>query len=697
MSQKAGRNFSLNEVGRTSLLDEADENLSSTTISCGVISFLSKLFKHRFGSMLNHWLASSLRSGDSKRLLGALFPPSFASVQRTRFGLNISNSKQNFNENSFPFPPFSNILDFLGGNLNNSSYYDLDNTLGVIPNGTLPAFLTFLSDQSSSPYIKLHQLCDVAVDCPGSFDEMYCPGRFYCTNGKPLYVESSQVMDGVADCSDVSDEWVESPIRHRLSSKNSLIESWVLQVLVWVIGISALSGNLIVIVSTIASLVNANCTCVTSAFKKRRLQSHNGKRISGMNRSFHHKPRPSKRSRLVRTWNSVLVLNLATADMLMGVYLTWLAAISSSFEKQSSKQLAESQYWNFDRKWRTSASCNALGVMLVVSSQTSVFTLIALTSLRLFTVLKPFACYRLKFKFLALTCCSTWIISIILAAVPVIPTLKNSFVKEAFVSLPQIHPPDVNKTTAEILVKKVALVGNSTNVFSTATLSWRKMYQYMQENAQNVPNWRLYGYYSEDSVCMPKLFVNPKEDTFWGYTLTLIIINCASVVYIAIAYTTICLRSSRKRKKVQLSTKITFVDATNKEKTNSNNNDASNISKAENLCEKSSSSSKNMLYQRSTSTNSKKEESVRQRHTNSANEIQQRVALLVATDCACWIPICVMSFVSVAGYSIPQTAYAITAVGLLPINSALNPILYSRFIRSLWLKCWSTLPMKRSA
>ena len=57
-----------------------------------------------------------------------------------------------------------------------------------------------------------------------------------------------------------------------------------------------------------------------------------------------------------------------------------------------------------------------------------------------------------------------------------------------------------------------------------------------------------------------------------------------------------------------------------------------------------------------------------------------KIVRLIVTDLICWIPICIMSFISFAGYIIPDVVYPITAILLVPINSAANPWLYSSFL-----------------
>ncbi|XP_071944557.1 uncharacterized protein [Antedon mediterranea] len=55
-----------------------------------------------------------------------------------------------------------------------------------------------------------------------------------------------------------------------------------------------------------------------------------------------------------------------------------------------------------------------------------------------------------------------------------------------------------------------------------------------------------------------------------------------------------------------------------------------------------------------------------------------RMAVIVATDFCCWVPIIIMGILSLTtSVNIPATVYAWAAVFILPINSAINPYLYT--------------------
>ncbi|XP_064489442.1 relaxin receptor 1-like isoform X7 [Ornithodoros turicata] len=57
--------------------------------------------------------------------------------------------------------------------------------------------------------------------------------------------------------------------------------------------------------------------------------------------------------------------------------------------------------------------------------------------------------------------------------------------------------------------------------------------------------------------------------------------------------------------------------------------------------------------------------------------IAKRFAFIVGTNFFCWMPIVIMKIAAIAGMPISEALYAWVAVFLLPVNSALNPVLYT--------------------
>ncbi|KAH3712735.1 hypothetical protein DPMN_072490, partial [Dreissena polymorpha] len=68
---------------------------------------------------------------------------------------------------------------------------------------------------------------------------------------------------------------------------------------------------------------------------------------------------------------------------------------------------------------------------------------------------------------------------------------------------------------------------------------------------------------------------------------------------------------------------------------------------------------------------------VRKIQDKNDSAMARRMTLIVATDFFCWVPIILLGFASLGGATIPTEVYAWVAVFILPLNSAVNPVLYT--------------------
>nr|XP_039255128.1 G-protein coupled receptor GRL101-like [Styela clava] len=69
-----------------------------------------------------------------------------------------------------------------------------------------------------------------------------------------------------------------------------------------------------------------------------------------------------------------------------------------------------------------------------------------------------------------------------------------------------------------------------------------------------------------------------------------------------------------------------------------------------------------------------------------AIKMQKKITLIILTDFLCWMPVCVMGFLTVSGINIPYDAYVLVGWIIIPINSSLNPFLYSDGPDYVWEK-----------
>ncbi|CAK8682153.1 unnamed protein product [Clavelina lepadiformis] len=147
---------------------------------------------------------------------------------------------------------------------------------------------------------------------------------------------------------------------------------------------------------------------------------------------------------------------------------------------------------------------------------------------------------------------------------------------------------------------------------------WECAKTFLKENFPRLLPIRKIGFYGRTTTCMPTFYVN-HNDVFWPFSIAMITINFCLFLFVLLGYVIVWKRLSTQAGDV-----------------------------------------------------------IMDRKQDSA--LQWRVFRLIATDSICWIPICIMSYVSISGISIGPGLEHFTSGVLLPINSALNPILYSPFI-----------------
>ncbi|XP_071795620.1 uncharacterized protein [Asterias amurensis] len=134
----------------------------------------------------------------------------------------------------------------------------------------------------------------------------------------------------------------------------SLMQNTLLRVSMWVLGLSALIGNAVVIIQRIKESCDR--------------KSHN---------------HPSRVSR------SIMVLGLAVSDFMMGVYMLIIAG-ADVYYGEGYSQIA--------KQWRSTVVCQIAGVLSVMSSEASVF-IVTLISVDCFiSIVHPFSRWRLRRK-----------------------------------------------------------------------------------------------------------------------------------------------------------------------------------------------------------------------------------------------------------------------------------------------------------
>jgi len=154
--------------------------------------------------------------------------------------------------------------------------------------------------------------------------------------------------------------------KDEFSSCSDLMKNKAVQVCVWILGFTALVGNLFVILMRV---------------------------IVKEDNKVH----------------SFLLTNLAISDLLMGVYLLIIAFQDVQWQ---------GEYFKHDIDWRTGKMCEYTGVLSMISSEVSVLMLTLITTDRLICIVFPFKVRRINRKFAYIFVAGIWVFGTLIAIIP---------------------------------------------------------------------------------------------------------------------------------------------------------------------------------------------------------------------------------------------------------------------------------------
>jgi len=432
--------------------------------------------------------------------------------------------------------------------------------------------------------IEQDKICDLKADCLDNSDEINCPDttHFYCLSGETIFVSKDKCLNSVWDCKDGSDECPpESYQENIFSDRKELFKNIFMRICVWITGSLSIIANILVVL-----------------FSKRKLQH-------------------CRQKNSVAYCNRLLVLHLAISDFLMGVSLFILANNSLKFS---------GDYCIHDVKWRSSGTCNLIGVLTMLSTQASINILTVLTSLRLYVTMKPMTLNMVRHRLCWIVIFFSWLLALIFSAIPVLKPHK--FATQYWIAQQSFFKTSlVTSDSIQKYLSKNNQIINTSQVLDEG-------FWFSNEANSTFPNRfikikGIFGYYSSQSICFPNFYTETTHPHF-TYSFCIILYNTLAMCFIAISYFLIY-RKSLVKKMVSTDVNNSSVD--------------------------------------------------QDRRT-----LRRRITLVVMTNNCCWSPICIMAYMSFAGFSLPSVAYSLSAVFLLPINSFLNPMIYSMLHRRAYKK-----------
>ena len=338
----------------------------------------------------------------------------------------------------------------------------------------------------------------------------------------------------------------------------------------------------------------------------------------------------------------LLLLNLCCADFLMGVYVTVFSSLRS--------------YTNYEFNFNL---CNALGVISITSNQVSVTILVMISAYRLYGILFPYKHVHLKIVLILL--CFTWVFWIVVACLPTLNynVFSFSFSRAIVVkgeNLTIIFPKvsaffnDLLKHASYLPDDFAYLVKNIT-YFKSNKVIFNAIKSFgIADLTQN--NWEILGYFIPGAACTIDFLVANQHE-YKIYVLSLLLFNLTSFLFIFITCIIIL-------KQLPISIDIfSCILGNNQQKVN-----------------------------------------IGKRHKSFENQkIISKLMLIVLTDFVCWVPICIIGlYYFIQSLTTSECNFCLyhnfrewvanVVLVLIPINSIINPFIYSINIWSNIFKCW---------
>ena len=206
---------------------------------------------------------------------------------------------------------------------------------------------------------------------------MFCPKRFKCNANGKVSIDVQFMSDGKADCDDSSDEnecFSASRTTRTFSSDSEMKADPVIKAAFWIMGSLVIVENACVIANGLAFLKK------TRAFDSIKFQH-------------------------------AIILNIAIADFIMGIYLLAIAFYDMSFSEV---------YGGVDRDWRSSLKYSIIGSLTVISRETSCFLMVILTAFRLKNITNAIESLSLSVHPWKILICMAWIFSLLIGMVPML-------------------------------------------------------------------------------------------------------------------------------------------------------------------------------------------------------------------------------------------------------------------------------------
>jgi len=274
----------------------------------------------------------------------------------------------------------------------------------------------------------------------------------------------------------------------------------------WLLGLLAITGNMIV-------LVNSS-----------RLLKQSYRTFSNVQK-IHH----------------IMLINLALADFLTGVHVVGRCVLLSIANVGDGTRKDDPQHL-----------CKILGVITVLSSQMSVTVLILITSFRFYSIFKPLKKLNLNVAYVLIAL--SWILWIFIGSAPL---LNVERVQQVFGFFKDTGckgtPYRFTYTLMRDYIQQFIKSFNSACSFASKSplqlrggLKTQHLLKILQHLKLVSKGPSFYNYYEEGSFCAPNLYLSSVDHhRFFG--LSLLAFNFTAFFYLLVAYLSICFKSAERK------------------------------------------------------------------------------------------------------------------------------------------------------
>jgi hypothetical protein len=273
-------------------------------------------------------------------------------------------------------------------------------------------------------------------------------------------------------------------------------------------------------------------------------------------------------------------------------------------------------------QWLTSSYCSLLGVFSTVGSQLSLLSMATLSISRLLNINTLLSTdpttLRSNLKIIAIFAFLLFV-SIGLAVFPLLPSYENFFVNGLYYDKVTLFTGIVDKST------HYRILQSYNGRYKNKPLSWfmiRRMVREMFSSDYGGVKGSKINFYGSDSVCIFKYLVKTTDPQHL-YSLVILLLNFLCFLLITGCYIIIQQFVAKSSRRVAVKT---------------------NVNRKRNL------------------------------------KLQTKISIIIATDFLCWTPfivVCLLHFLEVIDAS---SWYPVFSIIILPLNSVINPLLYSDFV-----------------